>query len=65
MVFVVFLYTTYSWVRHDHYLTTGFDLGIFDQAVRAYAHFRPPIVPLKAPLTASVPKRSDTSPQDQ
>ena len=29
------------------YLTTGYDLGIFDQAVRAYAHFRAPIVPLK------------------
>jgi uncharacterized membrane protein len=29
------------------YLTTGYDLGIFDQAVRAYAHFQAPIVPLK------------------
>jgi uncharacterized membrane protein len=29
--------------------TSGFDLGIFDQAVRAYAHGRMPIVPLKGP----------------
>ena len=29
------------------YLTTGYDLGIFDQAVRAYSHFQAPIVPLK------------------
>jgi uncharacterized membrane protein len=39
----------YAWVRHSHYLTTGFDLGIFDQAVRAYSRFEAPIVPLKAP----------------
>jgi uncharacterized membrane protein len=29
--------------------TSGFDLGIFDEAVRAYAHGRLPIVPLKGP----------------
>jgi hypothetical protein len=29
--------------------TSGFDLGIFDEAVRAYAHGRAPIVPLKGP----------------
>jgi len=29
------------------YRTTGYDLGIFDQAVRAYAHFQAPMVPLK------------------
>lgn len=40
---------TYSWARHARYLTTGFDLGIFDQAVRAYARFEAPVVPLKAP----------------
>lgn len=27
---------------------TGFDLGIFDQAVRAYAHFDPPRSPIKS-----------------
>jgi len=39
----------YAWARHDRYLTTGFDLGIFDQAVRAYSRLQAPIVPLKAP----------------
>ena len=27
----------------------GYDLGLFDQAVRAYSHFKAPIAPLKAP----------------
>ncbi len=43
------IYSTYALARHDRYLTTGFDLGIFDQAVRAYAHLEAPMVPLKAP----------------
>ncbi len=43
------LYSAYALLRHDRYLTTGFDLGIFDQAVRAYSRFEAPIVPLKAP----------------
>ncbi len=43
------LYATYAWVRHLRFVTTGFDLGIFDQAVRAYSRFQAPIVPLKAP----------------
>ncbi len=43
------IYSTYALARHDRYLTTGFDLGIFDQAVRAYAQFHAPIVPLKGP----------------
>ncbi|RFU37886.1 DUF2079 domain-containing protein [Actinomadura logoneensis] len=29
--------------------SAGYDLGIFDQAVRAYAHLRAPIVPIKGP----------------
>ena len=40
-------YTTYAWARHAKYETTGFDLGIFDQVVRAYAHFDAPTSPLK------------------
>jgi uncharacterized membrane protein len=31
------------------YRTTGYDLGIFDQALRAYAQFQAPMVPLKGP----------------
>jgi Predicted membrane protein (DUF2079) len=33
--------------RHRQFGTAGYDLGIFDQAVRRYAHFEVPIVPLK------------------
>ena len=40
-------FTTYAWARHAKYETTGFDLGIFDQVVRAYAHFDAPTSPLK------------------
>ncbi|WP_235960196.1 DUF2079 domain-containing protein [Actinomadura macrotermitis] len=29
--------------------TAGYDLGIFDQAVRSYAHLQMPVVPLKGP----------------
>ncbi|XVQ12651.1 DUF2079 domain-containing protein [Spirillospora sp. CA-255316] len=43
------LYTAYALARHRNLQTAGFDLGIFDQAVRAYARFEAPIVPLKGP----------------
>ncbi|MEV6331745.1 DUF2079 domain-containing protein [Streptomyces sp. NPDC051909] len=33
--------------RHQLMRTTGYDLGIFEQAVRAYAEFRAPVVPLR------------------
>jgi uncharacterized membrane protein len=42
-------YAIYALSRYKTYLTTGYDLGIFDQAVRAYSHFHAPIVPLKGP----------------
>jgi len=41
-------YLIHSLIDHERYLSTGYDLGIFDQAVRAYAHFQAPLVPLKA-----------------
>lgn len=41
------LYVTYSFVRYDQFRTGGYDLGIFDQAVRHYAHFLPPYSPVK------------------
>lgn len=40
-------WTAYAWARHAKYETTGFDLGIFDQVVRAYAHLAVPTSPLK------------------
>ncbi len=42
-------YLFHAITEQQSYLTTGYDLGIFDQAVRAYAHFRAPTVPLKGP----------------
>lgn len=50
IVLAVFaLYSLYAWLRHRLYLTTGYDLGIFDQVVRDYSRFQAPLVPLKAP----------------
>ncbi|MFI9581254.1 DUF2079 domain-containing protein [Streptomyces sp. NPDC052236] len=41
------LYATVAVRRHTLLRTTGYDLGIFEQAVRAYAQLRSPIVPLR------------------
>lgn len=40
-------YLVHALAAQAAYLTTGYDLGIFDQAVRAYADFQAPMVPLK------------------
>ncbi|MEO6887064.1 MAG: DUF2079 domain-containing protein [Jatrophihabitantaceae bacterium] len=40
-------YVVRALAEQARYATTGYDLGIFDQAVRAYAHFRAPMVALK------------------
>lgn len=42
-------YSALSVNRHLHMRSTGYDLGIFEQAVRSYAHLRPPIADLKGP----------------
>lgn len=36
-------YTILSFVRHDHYQSFGYDLGINDQTVWRYSHFEPPV----------------------
>lgn len=41
------VYTAFALLRHRQFGTAGYDLGIFDQAVRRYAHFQAPMVPLK------------------
>jgi uncharacterized membrane protein len=41
------IYSYYALTRYRQFLTAGYDLGIFDQAIRAYSHLRAPIVPLK------------------
>jgi peptidoglycan/LPS O-acetylase OafA/YrhL/uncharacterized membrane protein len=43
------VYTWYSLTRVTQHLAAGYDLGIFDQAVRHYAAFQPPIVALAGP----------------
>jgi uncharacterized membrane protein len=40
-------YSLYALARHAKYETTGFDLGIFDQVVRAYSRFSVPTSALK------------------
>ena len=40
-------YVVYALSTHSQFLTAGYDLGIFDQAVRHYAHFEAPLVTLK------------------
>src|SRR5262245_2734740 len=42
-------YAALSISRHLHGRTTGFDLGIFESAVRGYAQLHAPIVDLKGP----------------
>ncbi|MFJ8308517.1 MULTISPECIES: DUF2079 domain-containing protein [unclassified Streptomyces] len=41
------LYATVSGRRQALVRTTGYDLGIFEQAVRAYAHLDAPVAPLR------------------
>ncbi|MFI2733016.1 DUF2079 domain-containing protein [Streptomyces sp. NPDC018711] len=41
------LYATVAVRRHQLLRTTGYDLGIFEQAVRAYAELRAPVAPLR------------------
>ena len=41
------LYLVHSFLRFRNFEAKGYDLGIFDQAVRQYALFREPIVPIK------------------
>ncbi|TDD90493.1 DUF2079 domain-containing protein [Actinomadura rubrisoli] len=43
------IYMADSLVRHAHMRSTGYDLGIFEQAIRAYSRFEAPVVPLKGP----------------
>ncbi|WNM36780.1 DUF2079 domain-containing protein [Streptomyces sp. Li-HN-5-11] len=44
-------YATVSVSRYQHLNTRSWDLGIFVQAIRAYAHLQAPIVDLKGPGT--------------
>ncbi|MER6157197.1 DUF2079 domain-containing protein [Streptomyces sp. NPDC001868] len=51
-VLAVVLFVAYAAVSVGRYLRMGtrsYDLGIYEQAIRAYAHFQAPIVELKGP----------------
>ena len=41
------LYSVFAVARHHVFETTAYDLGIFFEAVRGWAHLRLPIVPVK------------------
>ncbi|GAB2490494.1 DUF2079 domain-containing protein [Luteococcus sediminum] len=41
------VYTVYCLGRYPQFLAAGYDLGIFDQAVRRYSRFEAPLVALK------------------
>jgi len=43
------LYTWFALMRHWAYRSGGFDLGIFDQAVRSYAHGQLPVSTVRDP----------------
>lgn len=47
MLAATVLYVAHSLLRYRNYEAKGYDLGIFDQAVRQYALFKAPIVPVK------------------
>lgn len=50
LAFALFaLYTVVSVRTHQRMLSTGFDLGIFEQAVRSYAEGQLPVAELKGP----------------
>jgi len=42
-------YSAVSLIRYRHMASRSWDLGIFEQAVRAYAHLRVPVADLKGP----------------
>jgi uncharacterized membrane protein len=42
-------YATFGLLRHAAFLTAGYDLGLFDQAIRGYAHFGAPVSDIKGP----------------
>lgn len=49
MVIALAIYLTISITEYTQYLSNGYDLGIFDQVVRQYAHFHLPVSSVKAP----------------
>src|SRR5258708_29699898 len=55
LICIVFFiaYATLAVIRHNHYGSYGFDLGISDQVVWQYSHFQPPITTIQSyPFTS-------------
>src|SRR5262249_58635035 len=46
-ILMAFGYSMYEWLMHYTFGTASYDLVIFDQAVRSYAHFQPGISIIK------------------
>jgi uncharacterized membrane protein len=46
-VFSGAVYAVLDWQRYDSYASAGYDVGIFDQAIRHYARFQAPVSSLK------------------
>ncbi len=46
-VFSAGIYAALDWQRYDSYASAGYDVGIFDQAIRHYARFQAPVSSLK------------------
>ncbi|GAA2449773.1 DUF2079 domain-containing protein [Streptomyces glaucus] len=42
-------YATHSVARYSRFESVSWDLAIFEQVVRSYAHLQPPIAPIKGP----------------
>ncbi|MCF2530239.1 DUF2079 domain-containing protein [Yinghuangia soli] len=43
------LYALYSLLRHQRMETNAYDLGLFEQVVRSYAHFEAPVSDIRGP----------------
>lgn len=46
---IAVFYTVFSYVQWSSYVSPSWDLGIFTQLAKAYAHVEVPIVPIKGP----------------
>src|SRR3989344_9679522 len=47
LTILAFCYSALSIIRHNHFQSGGFDLGLYDQAVWQYAHFQWPYNTIK------------------
>jgi uncharacterized membrane protein len=48
VLIVAFLYSSLSILRHRHFQSSAFDLGIFDQAIWQYSEFRAPYISVRS-----------------